>query len=130
FEDLRAIPFVGSWAQMKQNVPGFYGFGEAVEELRGKGKMDELKALYKKSLFFRTLIENSMQALSKSFFPVTRYLEREPEYREFWMMMYEEFERTKAALIEISGQKELLDSNNVTKESIKMRERIVLPLIT
>ncbi len=130
FEDLRAIPFVGSWAQMKQNVPGFYGFGEAVGELKGKGKIDELKALYKKSLFFRTLIENSMQALSKSFFPVTRYLEKEPEYREFWTMMYEEFERTKAALIEISGQKELLDSNNVTKESIKMRERIVLPLIT
>lgn len=130
FEDLRAIPFVGSWAQMKQNVPGFYGFGEAIEELRSAGKVEDLKKLYSKSLFFRTLIENSMQALSKSFFPVTRYLEKEPEYKEFWTMIYEEFERTKTALTELSDQKELLDSNSVTKESIKIRERIVLPLIT
>ncbi|GAA4438844.1 phosphoenolpyruvate carboxylase [Ravibacter arvi] len=130
FEDLRAIPFVGSWAQMKQNVPGFYGFGEAIVAMRETGKMGALKKLYRKSLFFRTLIENSMQALSKSFFPVTKYLTKEPEYAEFWNMIYEEFERTTGALMEISEQKELLDSNHVTKESIKIRERIVLPLIT
>lgn len=130
FEDLRAIPFVGSWAQMKQNVPGFYGFGEAIEELKAAGKIKDLKKLYQKSLFFRTLIENSMQALSKSYFPVTRYLQSDPDYKEFWTMAFEEFERTKAALLELSGQTELLDSNSVTKESIKIRERIVLPLIT
>lgn len=130
FEDLRAIPFVGSWAQMKQNVPGFYGFGEAIEVLRDAGKMEDLKKLYGRSLFFRTLIENSMQALSKSYFPVTRYLQNEPDYKEFWNMTFEEFERTKAALMEISGQSDLLESNHVTKESIKIRERIVLPLIT
>jgi len=44
--------------------------------------------------------------------------------------MHEEFKRTDKLLLEISGQKELLDSNVVTKESIKIRERIVLPLIT
>ncbi len=130
FEDLRAIPFVGSWAQMKQNVPGFYGFGSAIQRLEGEGKLEEIKKLYKKSLFFRTLIENSMQSLSKAFFPVTKYLRDEEEYREFWDKMYEEFLRTSELLLKISGQKELLDSNIVTKESIKIRERIVLPLIT
>jgi phosphoenolpyruvate carboxylase len=130
FEDLRAIPFVGSWAQMKQNVPGFYGFGSAIERLEKEGKLDEIKKLYKKSLFFRTLIENSMQSLSKAFFPATEYLREEEDYREFWDKMYEEFQRTGRLLLEISGQNELLDSNVVTKESIKIRERIVLPLIT
>lgn len=130
FEDLRAIPFVGSWAQMKQNVPGFYGFGSAIEQLLAEGKGEAIKTLYKKSLFFRTLIENSMQSLSKAFFPATEYLRQEEDYRAFWDKMYEEFVRTNELLLEISGQKELLDSNQVTKESIKVRERIVLPLIT
>jgi phosphoenolpyruvate carboxylase len=130
FEDLRAIPFVGSWAQMKQNVPGFYGFGSAIRQVGETGKMDEIKKLYKKSLFFRTLVENSMQSLSKAFFPATEYLRKEEEYREFWDKMYEEYLLTDKLLLEISGQKELLDSNVVTKESIKVRERIVLPLIT
>lgn len=130
FEDLRAIPFVGSWAQMKQNVPGFYGFGTSIQQLSEKGKKESIKKLYKKSLFFRTLIENSMQSLSKAFFPATKYLREEPEYQEFWDKMYAEFKLTLDLLLEVSEQKELLDSNNVTKVSIKIRERIVLPLIT
>ena len=130
FEDLRAIPFVGSWAQMKQNVPGFYGFGSAIEHMDKEGKKDAIKKLYKKSLFFRTLIENSMQSLSKAFFPATKYLRDDEEYREFWDKMYAEFKLTLDMLLDVSGQKELLDSNNVTKVSIKTRERIVLPLIT
>ncbi|QRR02706.1 phosphoenolpyruvate carboxylase [Dyadobacter sandarakinus] len=130
FEDLRAIPFVGSWAQMKQNVPGFYGFGTAIKQMAEAGRKDAIAQLYQKSLFFRTLIENSMQSLSKAFFPATKYLRDEEEYREFWDKMYDEFLLTRDQLLEVSGQKELLDSNNVTKVSIKTRERIVLPLIT
>jgi phosphoenolpyruvate carboxylase len=45
FEDLRAIPFVGAWAQMKQNIPGFYGVGAALNELKKQGKLKELKDL-------------------------------------------------------------------------------------
>jgi phosphoenolpyruvate carboxylase len=130
FEDLRAIPFVGSWAQMKQNVPGFYGFGTSITRMDEAGKKEAIKNLYKKSLFFRTLIENSMQSLSKAFFPATKYLRDEEEYREFWDKMYDEFRLTLDTLLDVSEQKELLDSNNVTKASIKVRERIVLPLIT
>jgi phosphoenolpyruvate carboxylase len=130
FEDLRAIPFVGSWAQMKQNIPGFYGFGSALEALKKEGKMGELQHLYKKSLFVRTLVENSMQSLSKAYFPATRYLAKHPEFGAFWQLMYNEYERTKSLLLEFSGESELLDKNLVTKESIKVRERIVLPLIT
>lgn len=71
-----------------------------------------------------------MQSLSKSFFPVTQYLQKEPQFKEFWTLIYEEYQRTTKALLELAGHGELLDSNAITKESIKIRERIVLPLIT
>ncbi|AYQ34781.1 phosphoenolpyruvate carboxylase [Runella sp. SP2] len=130
FEDLRAIPFVGSWAQMKQNVPGFYGFGSGLETLKNEGKMDALKKLYKRSLFVRTLVENSMQSLMKAYYPATKYLQDNPEFATIWNMMFEEYERSIRLMLEFSGEKDLLNQNPVTKESIKIRERIVLPLMT
>ncbi|MEY3873387.1 MAG: hypothetical protein RL363_108, partial [Bacteroidota bacterium] len=60
FEDLRAIPFVGSWSQLKQNVPGFYGVGSALQALKDKGLWEEVQSLFNSNSFFRTLIDNSM----------------------------------------------------------------------
>jgi phosphoenolpyruvate carboxylase len=130
FEDLRAIPFVGSWAQMKQNIPGFYGVGTALAALEKEGKMEELKKLYQESLFFRTLLSNSMQSLNKCFYPASAYLKENPEYGEFWEILYQEFLQSVEKLKDISGMKELLEDNPVSKASIEIRERIVLPLIT
>lgn len=128
FEELRAIPFVGAWAQMKQNVPGYYGVGAAVESL-GEAERRQLDELYQKSLFLRTLVENSMQSLSKSNYDVTRYISRHAEFGPFWNMLWLEFERTNRHLIQLSGQNVLLDSNPVSQVSISIREQIVLPLI-
>ncbi|REG82266.1 phosphoenolpyruvate carboxylase [Algoriphagus antarcticus] len=130
FEDLRAIPFVGSWAQMKQNIPGFYGVGAAIEVLEKKGKLGELKALYNNSLFFRALLGNSMQSLTKCFYPATAYLKQDENYGEFWEIMYEEYLRSIEKLKEVSSMDELMGDNKVIKKSIEIRERIVLPLIT
>ena len=130
FEDLRAIPFVGSWAQMKQNIPGFYGVGSAIKALEDEGKLEELKKLYQESLFFRTLLGNSMQSLNKCFYPATAYLKDNPEYGEFWKILYQEYECSVAMLKNVSGMSELLEDNPVSKASIEIRERIVLPLIT
>jgi phosphoenolpyruvate carboxylase len=130
FEDLRAIPFVGSWAQMKQNIPGFYGFGSALAALKKAGKIGDLQKLYKKSLFVRTLVENSMQSLSKAYFPATQYLSTHPEFGTLWHMMHDEYQLSYKLLLEFSGETELLSQNTVTRESIKVREKIVLPLIT
>ena len=47
--DLRAIPFVGAWTQMKQNVPGFYGVGAALKKYEDEGNLDKVKDFYKKS---------------------------------------------------------------------------------
>ena len=130
FGDLRAIPFVGSWSQLKQNVPGFYGVGIALETLKAEGKMDNLKALYQQSAFFRTLMENSMMSLSKSFFPLTQYLKDDPEYGEFWTLIHQEYLRSKALVLEVSGLDELMEDSRAMRASIGVRERIVLPLLT
>ncbi|MEX2234265.1 MAG: phosphoenolpyruvate carboxylase, partial [Cyclobacteriaceae bacterium] len=130
FEDLRAIPFVGSWAQMKQNIPGFYGVGSALKELKKDGKMGEVKNLYNQSLFFRTLLANSMMSLTKSYFPATAYLSKDKEFGEFWKKMHHEYELSVEMILEVSGLKGLMDNNPVNRDSVKLRERIVLPLIT
>ena len=128
FEDLRAIPFVGAWAQMKQNVPGYYGLGSAIEAFL-KTRSSEIRRLYKHSLFFRTLLENSMQSLSKSNFDVTRYIGEHPQFAGFWRLLYEEYQRTLTSLQAISGTSDLLTENIASKNSIRLREEIVLPLI-
>tara|TARA_B100000674_G_scaffold388735_1_gene332377 strand:+ start:5246 stop:7849 length:2604 start_codon:yes stop_codon:yes gene_type:complete len=128
--DLRAIPFVGAWTQMKQNVPGFYGVGAALKKYEDEGKLDMVKDFYKKSLFFRTLIDNSMQSICKTYFPLTSYLEKDQKFGEFWRGIYNEYEQSKRLLLEISGQKTLLEKSPNIKASIRLRENIILPLIT
>lgn len=130
FEDLRAIPFVGSWAQMKQNIPGFYGVGTAINSVEKEDGIEELRRLYQDSLFFRTLLSNSMQSLKKCFYPATAYLKDNSEYSEFWQMLFSEFECSVEKLKKIADMDELMADNPVTKSSIEIRERIVLPLIT
>ena len=130
FEDLRAIPFVGSWAQMKQNIPGMYGVGKSIEEMEKAGKLEDVKKLYQDSLFFRSLLGNSMQSLAKSFYPSTAYLKDNKTYGKFWELMHEEYQRSVKNILRVSDMSTLLEDNSLSKSSIAIRERIVLPLIT
>ncbi|MFL5809120.1 MAG: phosphoenolpyruvate carboxylase, partial [Flavisolibacter sp.] len=129
-KDLRAIPFVGAWSQIKQNVPGYYGLGTALEVLQKKGKTNEIKQLYAQSQYFKTLIDNCEMAMKKSFFPLTAYLSDHPKYGEMWNLVFEEYERTKHHLFKLSGKTELMADYPVDQLSVQMRERIVLPLTT
>jgi phosphoenolpyruvate carboxylase len=128
FEDLRAIPFVGSWAMMKQNIPGFYGVGTALSNLKDKGKGKDLSQLYKSSLFFRTLLGNSMMSLKKSNYDTTAYLADDKDFGGFWKMMYGEYGLSKKMLLEVTALGELMANNPSIKDSVILRERIVLPL--
>ena len=130
FQDLRAIPFVGSWSQLKQNVPGFFGVGTALKHYEDKGEFDKVKSLYENSSFFKTLVENSMMSLSKSFFDLTRYMADDEEFGEFWKLIYQEYETSKRLLLKLTGYTELMEDEPVNKASIDVRESIVLPLLT
>jgi len=129
FEDLRAIPFVGAWAQLKQNVPGYYGLGTALAEQEEAGKLDECIQLYKDSGFFRALIANGMQNLAKTNFHLTRYMEKDECFGDFWKMIYAEYELTHAMVLKVAQQDFLLQDNPRARLSIELRERIVLPLL-
>jgi phosphoenolpyruvate carboxylase len=129
-KSLRAIPFVGSWSQVKQNVTGYYGVGTALKRAQEIGRFNEIKNLYKQSLYFKTLIDNCEMAMKKCFFPLTSYLASHPDYGEIWQMIYEEYELTQRYLFLLSGKNELMADYPVEQLSIQMRERIVLPLAT
>ena len=130
FSALRAIPFVGSWSQLKQNVPGFFGVGTALKKYEDAGRFDEIVEFYNASDFFKTLLENSMMSLTKSFFGLTAYMADDPVYGEFWKVIYTEYTTTKRLLLKLAGHTELMENHPVGKASIEIRENIVLPLLT
>ncbi len=129
-KDLRAIPYVGAWSQLKQNVTGYYGVGSALQALGRDGKLKELKELYNDSDFFRALIDNCEMAMKKCFFPLTEHLAQHPRFGELWNKIYGEYELTVREIFKISGKTELMADYPVEQLSIQTRERIVLPLIT
>ena len=130
FEDLRAIPFVGSWSQLKQNVPGFFGFGTAIKNLKDEGRIEEVKDLFRNSDFFKTLVLNSMMAMNKSYFPLTYYMKNHPKFGAFWQVLFSEYELSKEMMFEITGFHSLMEEEPVGRKSVKIREKIVLPLLS
>ncbi|MEZ5008412.1 MAG: phosphoenolpyruvate carboxylase [Chitinophagales bacterium] len=127
-DDLRAIPFVGSWSTMKLNVPGYYGLGKAMEKSLEKVGEQELIELYQQNEFFASLVSNSMQSLSKTRMELTAYLQKDETYKALWKLINDENNLTKAMIQKLLGDKGwemVLES----KHSIQLREEIVLPLL-
>lgn len=128
--DLRAIPFVGAWSQLKQNIPGFYGVGSALEKLERDGKLEAVRSIFQSNAFFKALTDNCEMAMQKCFFPLTQFLADDDKYGSFWRKLWDEFELTKGYLLLISDKDEMMEDYQVEKLSIQMRERIMLPLTT
>jgi phosphoenolpyruvate carboxylase len=129
-KDLRAIPFVGAWSQLKQNVTGYYGVGSAMKKMDEAGRLGEVKKLYQHSAFFKALMDNCEMAMRKCYFPLTAFLSDHPVYGEIWNRIYNEYELTKHYIFALSAKSELMADYPVEQLSVQMRERIVLPLTT
>lgn len=129
FEDLRAIPFVGSWAQMKQNVPGYFGIGSAINEILKQGKEAQLIELIHKSDYFRCLLSNSMQSLAKCNFDATSWLAKMDEFSEFYDLLITEYKMSVEMITKVMLQKELMEDSPISRSSIDQRESIVKPLV-
>jgi len=128
-KDLRAISFVGSWSQLKQNVPGYFGLGTGINELIKRGRSQDLKRLFNEAPYFKALILSSMMSLSKCNFDLTAYHGKDPEYKDFWHILYKEYLLSVDMLLHISGYQSLMDEEPITRCSIEVREQIVLPLL-
>jgi phosphoenolpyruvate carboxylase len=134
-EDLRAIPWVFSWAQCRLMLPGWYGFGSAVEtwvaEHPEKG-MPFLKELYREWPFFRTLLSNMDMVLAKSSIAIaSRYAELVPDVglrEEIFGRIRQEWHTSIERLLEIMGQERLLQGNPLLDRSIRNRFPYLDPL--
>jgi phosphoenolpyruvate carboxylase len=134
-EDLRAIPWVFSWAQCRLMLPGWYGFGSAVEawiaEHPDKG-MPFLKELYREWPFFRTLLSNMDMVLAKSSIAIaSRYAELVPDtaLREnIFGRIRREWHNSIETLLDIMGQQRLLEGNPLLERSIRNRFPYLDPL--
>ncbi|CAN5225592.1 phosphoenolpyruvate carboxylase [soil metagenome] len=129
-DSLRAIPFVGAWSQIKQNVPGFYGVGSALQAMNETGNLEAVKDLYESNAFFKTLIDNCEMAMQKSFFPLTENLKNHKTFGEIWRKIYDEYKLCRKFLAFITGDENLMTDYPTELQSVQTREHIVLPLTT
>jgi len=128
-EDLRAISFVTSWGQLKQNIPGFYGIGTALKNQEESGNWENICTTYRESGYFKTIIDNCMMSMSKADFSITAHFANDPEYGDFWTMLHKEYERSREMLLKLAGHTTLMENYPVEKRSVAVREKIVLPLV-
>jgi len=134
-EDLRAIPWVFSWAQCRLMLPGWYGFGSAVEswiaQHSDKG-MPFLKELYREWPFFRMLLSNMDMVLAKSSIAIaSRYAELVPARalrEEIFGRIRREWHLCIETLLDIMGQDRLLQGNPLLERSVRHRFPYLDPL--
>lgn len=122
FENLRAIPWVFAWTQMRYNAPGWYGVGEAFErEVMADGsRVEACRAAYREGGFFRAFIDNAQQEMARARLPVARWYAWE-EGRAFHDRLAREYALAERAILAITGQRALLDNNPVIQRSIHER---------
>jgi phosphoenolpyruvate carboxylase len=138
-EDLRAIPWGFSWGQCRLTLPGWYGFGSAVEGFIAAGGADEqarrqalLQRMYRQWPFFRTLLSNMDMVLAKSNLALaSRYAELVDNTRlrkKVFSAIEAEWHRTTQALTLITGEKQRLTNNEALQRSMRHRFPYIDPL--
>jgi phosphoenolpyruvate carboxylase len=127
-EDLRAIPWVFSWAQCRLMLPGWFGFGAAVaawRETHGEKGMALLAEMHREWGFFRALLSNMDMVLGKSDIVIaerySRLVKDEQLRQSIFPSIKAEWQSSIDALLAITGEKELLDLNPLLKRSVRNR---------
>ncbi|XVA03696.1 phosphoenolpyruvate carboxylase [Prescottella equi] len=132
--DLRAIPWVLSWSQSRVMLPGWYGTGTAFEKWVGDdaGRLATLTDLYERWPFFRTVLSNMAQVLSKSDMGLAaRYSELVPDAElreEVFGKISAEHARTLAMYRAVTGHDNLLWDNPALDRSVHNRFPYLEPL--
>ena len=132
--DLRAIPWVFGWMQSRHVVPAWFGVGFALERFSEQSSNNArlLEELMSQFPLFTELIANVELGLAKADLSIARLyagLVSDAVVRErVFGMLLEEFERTKAVVLRLTGQTMLLEKNPVLARSIRLRNPYVDPL--
>lgn len=131
--DLRAIPWVFAWAQCRAGLPGWYGLGTGLDRYAGGDAMrlDELREMYRNWPFFRVLIDNaqlSMRQADMGIAEVYSALAEEDVRRAIFPAILEEFRRTEACILKLTGQADLLENEPWLQRSIQLRNPYIDPM--
>ncbi|WP_338787051.1 phosphoenolpyruvate carboxylase [Metabacillus sp. FJAT-53654] len=134
FEDLRAIPWVFAWTQSRQLLPAWYAAGTGLDSFISKDveNLKLLQRMYEEWPFFRSTVDNLQMALMKADITTAKEyisLVKDKEIADrIFNNIVEEYEATKAILLKITGDEELLDHTPNIKESVHRRNPYVDPL--
>ncbi|MEM1423232.1 MAG: phosphoenolpyruvate carboxylase, partial [Planctomycetota bacterium] len=121
FDNLRAIPWVFSWVQMRAIVPGWYGVGAALSALDDAG-LHRCREAYGRWEFFGSLLDRAQREMARSRLPIARlYACEHPEGDAFMSRIGDDFDRARTALLAVTGQGELLDNEPVIQHAIAKR---------
>ena len=127
--ELRAIPWVFGWMQSRHGLPGWLGVGYALDRFAEK---ELLKTMFREFPLFRDMIRNVELGMAKCDFSIARLysdlVEDAPLRERMFGFLSEEFERTRAAVLRVTDQAELLESNPVLARSIQLRNPYVDPM--
>jgi len=134
-EELRAIPWVFSWMQSRQTVPGWYGFGAAVDRflsLRAMAGLSALREMYREWPFFRAIVDFMQMSTQKADMHIARHyaglVQNGRLGGKFYRMIRKEFDTTIQAILSITQQEEVLDNSYALKHSIRLRNPYVDPI--
>ncbi len=132
FADLRAIPWVFGWMQSRHGVPGWFGVGHALEYSIAQGNLPLLQHMMREFPMFIDLIRNVELALAKADFHIARQYSLLTQDRatgdRVFARLEAEYERTRRAVLAVTAQKVLLETNPVLSRSIRVRNPYVDPM--
>ncbi|TFG89417.1 MAG: phosphoenolpyruvate carboxylase, partial [Gemmatimonadales bacterium] len=133
-DDLRAIPWMFGWIQSRLLMPAWFGVGHALTQfIEGRADgLTRLREMMKRFPFFFDLIRNVEMALAKVDLPLARLyaglVEEAPLRERVWTLLTDEFERTRGAVLAVTGQQFLLETNPDLARSLRLRDPYVDPL--
>jgi phosphoenolpyruvate carboxylase len=133
-DQLRAIPWVFSWMQCRHTLPGWYGFGGALDDHLGAhpGDLTTLREMYRQWPFWRTLVDNTQMILAKADMTIARLYADLVDNRDLADRVHgkiaAEYEKSVDAIRQITGQGELLEQMPILRRSIDRRNPYVDPL--
>ncbi|MSR78312.1 MAG: phosphoenolpyruvate carboxylase [Candidatus Omnitrophica bacterium] len=129
---LRAIPWVFSWMQSRQTIPGWFGFAAAVEKYLSFHSMQGLSTLremYQEWPFFRALIDFMQMSTQKADMHIARHyaslVGEEALRKKYFDLIVKEYENTQDVILSITQQKEILDNAYALQHSIRLRNPYV-----
>ncbi len=130
FENLRAIPWVFGWTQVRYNVPGWYGLGTSLEPMIQKDPalVDTFRKWYKEWSFFSTIVDNAQRELARTHALTTQMYAVRGKSDKFHNQILDDLEKTRKVILDITEQEEILDKRKVIQNSIVFRNVFTYPL--